>query len=383
MDNNITQAEQQRLTYYRGLAERFLGRGKQIPWRQCAGPTTWNAIGIDCPLYVWEVETHRMSASDLIANADKFIHDAETATGGQVKVFVKNHIGFGVVFDERGYPPIDILAELRDNKYNRITGGTGAGKTTLLAHLIEQEGWETIALYPKKYNGNFPASVQVVGSGGNWQEIDYELDRLIKLMYLRDEGSDPLYVIFEDWRLWVGRRELIGKMKELLVAGRESNLYVTMINQSQRVKGSGFDGEGDLFEAFVHIHLHNVRGQHYGFVDFGDGRKHRFDHPGPYAKEQRISRREITLTQDQRVLVAWAYPQRTVDGKTYSRKSCAINKMYGILRVAPDGTFSKRGIQVQLKEWEAAGMITPAGDNTPRELTQELIKAANLKQKRT
>jgi hypothetical protein len=113
------------------------------------------------PVYVWELDTTQVSAGRLLSHRH-LLHDISTALGGGVRVHWKNHVGLGLVFDERPAPRfpaqiplpkppgrnyllpfgVDIHSQavwrsLRETKNIVIAGGTQYGKTAGL------RGWLT------------------------------------------------------------------------------------------------------------------------------------------------------------------------------------------------------------------------------------------------
>lgn len=103
--DTATHAETHRIQHYRVISEAHLRnviKQDDIPWQAWfAGPSTWQAFGKgSLPVYVLELDTTQVSASKLV-NHKGVIHDIETALGGQINVHWKNHIGLGLVFDER------------------------------------------------------------------------------------------------------------------------------------------------------------------------------------------------------------------------------------------------------------------------------------------
>ena len=173
-----TGAEIRKLMSYRQISGKFISgviRQENVPWlTRGAGPSTWRAYGKPAlPVYVLELDTTRISASKL-AGSRGLIHDIETALGGKIGVSWKNHIGLGLIFDERPleFPPktplpappannyliplgIDIRGRavwrsIRETKNIVIAGSTQYGKTTglrsWLAALTAQHEPETLQL---------------------------------------------------------------------------------------------------------------------------------------------------------------------------------------------------------------------------------------------
>ncbi len=118
-----THAETHRIQHYRVISEAHLRnviKQDDIPWQAWfAGPSTWQAFGKgSLPVYVLELDTTQVSASKLV-NHKGVIHDIETALGGQINVHWKNHIGLGLVFDERRlvFPEKIPLPNAPENNY--------------------------------------------------------------------------------------------------------------------------------------------------------------------------------------------------------------------------------------------------------------------------
>ena len=94
----------QRLRELQDIAGKFIGEalGRPVPWTNCAGPSTWAGVyqREAKPVYVWELDTTQVSAGRLLSHRH-LLHDISTALGGGVRVHWKNHVGLGLVFDER------------------------------------------------------------------------------------------------------------------------------------------------------------------------------------------------------------------------------------------------------------------------------------------
>lgn len=360
--------ERTRLEYYRNLAERFLGG---VHWYQCTGPAGWQTLGLDVPVYAWEIDVAHESASALLKKMPTFVHDAETALRGRVRVGYKNSVGFCIYFDERGYKKIDIVSVLARRQFAIVRGGTGSGKTTLVNHVVKAKEAETIVLYPKKFNPNkWATGVRVVGAGGDFQAIYDELERLINLMYKRDEFDKPVYIIADDWKLVTDNgKQQAARIWELVNNAREANMCVHILSQSQSVEALGIAGQGDLRESLVDVHLIEVNGRRYGTLDYGDGRKFRFDHPGLWQDAPVGASGNIELTDLQRKLVEFSYYR--------NNKSFSLNEK-GMYRVCDLVGVSKNQLQEQAREWEQIGLLFPSknegGKAVPRMLTPQLIK---------
>ncbi len=149
--------EMHKLIQFRTISDKFIEKalGQTVPWIACAGPSTWEGVYGKSPdsVYVWEVDTREVSAGKLMTHRH-LLHDISTALGG-VKVHWKNHVGLGLVFDERPDPTfsdkillpdpqnndyliplgVDIYGRavwkpLRETKNIVVAGSTQYGKTT-------------------------------------------------------------------------------------------------------------------------------------------------------------------------------------------------------------------------------------------------------------
>jgi len=174
----VAGVELRQLQSYRQVSGKFIGdviRRGAVPWLpRGAGPSTWRAFGKNpLPVYVLELDTTQISASKLVGNKG-LLHDIETALGGRARVQWKNHVGLGLIFDERRLefplktplppPPgnnylipfgIDLKGKavwrsLRETKNIVIAGSTQYGKTTglrsWLTALTAQRGPEALQL---------------------------------------------------------------------------------------------------------------------------------------------------------------------------------------------------------------------------------------------
>lgn len=98
----IPKQEQTKIQRYLDVAETFIGKlYTPVPWLRVAGPTTWQLRGkAPDPVYLFELDPKKVSASRLVANTN-LTHDIATALGGSVRVYFLNSVGIGLIFDER------------------------------------------------------------------------------------------------------------------------------------------------------------------------------------------------------------------------------------------------------------------------------------------
>jgi len=105
----LSQVERIRLT-----AEPFLIKATKIdpvPWLYAATPSTWEQYGKGrLPVYVLELDTTKLSAGKIVSDRH-LLHDISTAMGG-ARVRWKNHVGLGLVYDERPVERIDLTGAL-------------------------------------------------------------------------------------------------------------------------------------------------------------------------------------------------------------------------------------------------------------------------------
>ncbi len=114
--------ETYKLIHFRKTSDKFIEQvlGQPVPWLACAGPSTWQNVYGQSPdaVYVWEIDTTEVSAGKLMTHRH-LLHDISTSLSG-IKVRWKNHVGLGLVFDERPDPtfPLTIaLPDPPDNNY--------------------------------------------------------------------------------------------------------------------------------------------------------------------------------------------------------------------------------------------------------------------------
>ncbi|MCB0195996.1 MAG: DNA translocase FtsK, partial [Anaerolineae bacterium] len=126
--------EQARLMELRTISDKFISEavGQPVPWLACAGPSTWQMVyGAEpVPVYVWELDTTAVSAGKLMSHRH-LLHDISTALGG-IRVQWKNHVGLGLVFDERpepAFPERPALPDPPEQNYLIPLGVDRSGKT--------------------------------------------------------------------------------------------------------------------------------------------------------------------------------------------------------------------------------------------------------------
>lgn len=188
-------------------------------------------------------------------------------------------------------PLLDVLSEAQRTL---IVGASNAGKTTLLQHVITQRltTSRVVVIDPHASPDRWPAAAQVVGPGRDYDAIGQALQALLDLMtrrykeigagQVREGKHEPITVIIDEW--WAIKENLPGAgriIATLLVESRKAAFSVFVGTHSDRVKGLGIEGQGDLRDGFVMVRLTNVKGQHRATVDFGDGEIEATP-PGPF-----------------------------------------------------------------------------------------------------
>lgn len=167
-----------------------------------------------------------------------------------------------------------------------VYGPTGSGKTELAQAIAGQRDGGVVIIDPKpprpgqiKWGG---ASYTMIDDGGTYTEIDTqlrcvraELGRRLRLMKQGDPSyNEPLTVIVDEYKRLVAECE---SAPDLFLAlsdiGRELGMRGIFCSQSNRVKASGIDGQGDTRDNFIEITLDR---QHRATLEW-DGQRYQLD----------------------------------------------------------------------------------------------------------
>ncbi len=187
-----------------------------------------------------------------------------------------------------------LLPALAQSPCLLVVGSRGSGKTSLLQHLVAQR--RGIVLDPHATPGKW-GDVRVIGAGGKYQDIDLVLTWLVQSMRGRiqqlgdgtvAEGEHPIMPItIDEWRAI--KRNVPGaeeRIADLLTEARKVNMDIILSSPTERVKGLGFEGEGDLKEGFDIVRLRRVDGQRVATLDTGSGPQ-AYALPGVYQQPAR------------------------------------------------------------------------------------------------
>ena len=369
--------ELQKLEYIRRVATPFIskvGKIDPVPWIGQAGPTASAAFGNGhtIPVFVFKLDTRKVSAGKLM-NDRNLIHDIKTALGGRFQVYWKNSVGLCLVVDERPPKQVDLVETLAQGGCSLVVGPRGTGKTSLLQHVISKARCRVIVCDPKlQVAGKWPGA-EVVGPGGNYEAIADKLSEIRQRMEHGGYGERLLVIVDEYWISIKDKavgESIATDAFRIITLGREPQIDIILGTHSERVRGMGIDGEGDLRDAFDVVRLHS------GFtatITFSgnDDTEHPAIHPGPFSSTLPA---RIFLTDDEIKLVQWAVYR---NGGSFS-----LGKMNECVKYTSLKAWDIRRLA---EEWEAKGWLT-AGDTRDaegrlvgRRVTPELMRLAGIK----
>jgi Cdc6-like AAA superfamily ATPase len=284
---------------------------------------------------------------------NKVISHISTNLGG-LKVSWVNTQGFAYIVKEERVPqlePIDLVEALAETPCALIHGTRGTGKTTLLQHVIRRRKHKVVVFDIKPIGENDWLHAQVFGRNMNFEEIDQELDNLVELLHnrIKNASYEPLLIIADEW--WLVPKTIPNatqRLFKILVSGRTAGMDVFVCGHSLRVKGLDIEGESDLLDGFVKVHLSKVRHQIRATIDFGDGPV-KAQHPGPIRKRNQLSTFEAGL-------IRFAYQ--------HNNGSFSVGSLHSaIKRELPERVWTSGGIltyhqlQSLLSNWEERGLL--------------------------
>lgn len=329
--------------------------------------------------YAFAVNLGRFPGRRIEALHQKEVLDDISATLGGIKVGYTNAQGFAYVVKAEPVPaldPVDLLEVLVENPCARVIGPKGSGKTSLLQHLISQaRGKRIVVLDPKPPGENNWLHAVPRGLGANWTDMEAALSDMETLLHYRFENGPnvPVLIIADDyWGAARHVRDYPARMMEILTMGRTSRIDLIVGTHTDRVKGMGFDGQGDLLNNFdMDIRLSVIRDRHQSTIDFGEGPVPA-RHPGPFFSEE------------DRVLVGIAL--------RYNDGFCSVGKMEKFIKSnrimrhrywERNGPFTYHRLQARFKEWEGRGWLQASsqggdGRKVGRQVSEELRELAEI-----
>lgn len=370
--------EQEKLDFYRDVAERVISKAKlldgPVPWLRSATPGAMREhYGKNANIYVLPIDTSRVNASQLMKQSVP--HDISSILGGE-PVAWKNTYGLALVFGRIPVTKVALLEELIDAKRILLIGNPDSGKTTLLQHIVNRR--ENCIVFDPKVpdrSDKWLSATEVAGQRGDYEAIEERLQQLVGIMKDGGFGYEVTIILDEFWTLRTERQAISKLAFKLITLGRESMMNVIIGSHTERVRGLGIEGEGDLkdaFDAVVRLAYNKKTGERSATVDLGAGHVDA-EHPGPFSHgKHRLSSNEIEL-------VRLAVEE--------NGGSFAVNKLVDLTRILyPDkcgdgGPFSEWSIRIKAEQWENEKLLTPGGGGfprIPRTVTDELKRLAGL-----
>lgn len=347
-----------------------------LAWLCWAGPGF-----LGCEAYALVVDMNRFTGKRVeLLHDSKVLADISTVLGG-LKVSYTNTQGFAfVVKEERVYDldPVDLLAALGETDCAFIVGRRSSGKTSLLQHIISQRQDRRVVVFdPKPAGENDWLKSEVYGLGANWGEIEKRLATLEEEINGRSKtgNREPLLIVADEcYRTGRYVDNYVLRLADLALFGRTLGVDVIFSNHTTGVKGNALEGLSDLLDSFVEIKLFKSKDTFKATIDYGDG-PIPAKHPGPFGEATpagpELSDREKALA----LLVI-----KHNDGVFSVNRVEALVKEHLPPRYQSDFTYHK--LQAKFKEWEEAGLLSPAShDGTQmigRKATQALIHACGV-----
>jgi len=187
-----------------------------------------------------------------------------------------------------------LLDDISNQQRLLLVGGQGTGKTTLLQHIAHQRDKTTLILIldshntPKKWAANF----RVIGNGRDYDAIQNELEKLVKLMDYRykelasgkvSEGShSTITVISDEWTTLSKNLNNLDKLLlPLLTESRKVCIDFILATHSETAQSLGIKGMYDLKDNFDSIlRLKNKNGIR--LVEIG---KNTYNHSGAFIND--------------------------------------------------------------------------------------------------
>ena len=352
-------SELSRVIEYRNLTEELLGLG-EIPWKYGIGPEGWSASGKGAlPIYGLEVDLTKFRASKLQKKAQETIHNIESALGGNVKVTFKNTIGAAFFIDERGYPPVDIVAELGREQFVFIKGQWDAGKTTLLNHIINaKQAEQTIVFYPKESVNTIHPAATIIGQGGDYAAIESGAEMWLQKAHSKQPVT---HIVFEDWYLVLQMAPHLALLPFFMaIAGRENNIHITMVVHNDTAGGLLLKSNADLRRGFQTVDLFKGKNEkRFGYLIDFEGAKRYFDHPGPW-QQHRLRREPVIIEEAPEFILNYADHLLALLAIKFNNGRCGVDKLNVIVAERLPKLNKSGGI---LTRWQIQSITKQWGDN--------------------
>lgn len=343
---------------------------------------------MQCDAWCYAVDLSRFNGRIERLYDAKVLHHISTNLGG-LKVSYANTQGFAyVVKNERvsALEPVDLLSICQEPDEDGqpfdlwIYGPKGSGKSSLLQWIVSGDinaGRRVIIADPKPAHENDWSGATVYGNGYKFDEVEAAIVEVEAALnrYAQTGQQARLTLVLDEW--WNIKRHLpeaVDRVFGLVTIARTADIRVIVGTHSDRVKGAGVEGQGDLMLNFnIKVILTRTRTARLAEVDFGTGPQPA-RHPGPFTS-RRPAIIDATpgeaLTEVERRLILFAC--------RHNGGSFAVSALHEeIKRRLPEAEWSAGGplthhkVRVMLEDFERRGLLETV--NGRRQPTRKLWK---------